>query len=354
MRRAGAAAGLERGGLDGSLIERGFRAAIGEAVCHVGATAPNPPVGCVILDSAGAILAAAAHHRAGEPHAEALALRLCRERRLLDQAATAIVTLEPCNHTGRTPPCTEAILASPISTVWIGSADPNPRVAGGGAARLRAAGLSVHCLEPDSEAGHDCAALIAPFARATRDGRPWITVKQALDAAGGMVPPAGARTFTGPEALLLAHRLRRACDAIITGVGTIVADNPLFTVRHVADHPHRRRILAVPDRGGGVSDAYRLDAEARGLSLRTAPDLRALIASLSQEGVLWALVEAGPRLLRAIQRDDLWDDWLTIRQDKAGHDHVEWRGKRTATPLRLIDPALTGHAPKGTPCSAAS
>jgi diaminohydroxyphosphoribosylaminopyrimidine deaminase / 5-amino-6-(5-phosphoribosylamino)uracil reductase len=337
MRCSGAATHDDVEEFAGEAIALGFRLAIDEAVRFIGATAPNPPVGCAILDAQGQILSVAAHHRAGEPHAEALALLLCREAGLMYRAAAAVVTLEPCNHTGRTGPCTEALLASPIREVWIGAPDPNPRVVGGGEARLREAGLDVRRVPAASTVGLDCAALIAPFATAARGGRPWITVKQALDTHGGMVPPPGAKTFTGTEALHLAHRLRRATDAIITGMGTILADSPHFTVRHLPDHPGRQRIIAVPDRGERLPDAYRREAESRGFLLRTAPDLSSLLQLLAREGVLWAMVEAGPRLLATIERDGLWDDWLTIRHDACGQDRFSVRGREAATPLRLIE-----------------
>ena len=345
MRRLGAATRDDLAETDQGTIARGIRAAIAEAARHVGATAPNPPVGCAILDARGRILSAAGHHRAGSLHAEALALRLCREAGALDRAATAIVTLEPCNHAGRTGPCTEAILDSPIRTVWIGSADPNPGVVGGGAARLRQAGLDVHTIAPDSDDGRDCAALIVPFARLVRDGRPWVTVKQALDQRGSMVPPPGTKTFTGTASLHLAHRLRRATDAIITGIGTILADDPHFTVRHVPDHAGRRRILAVPDRGAAIPERYRAAAQARGFMLRTAPDMAALLEVLGQEGVLWAMVEAGPRLLATIERDGMWDDWLTIHNQAPEQDRLRLRSRTAPSPLRLIE---------GIPCSPAS
>ena len=362
MRRFGAETHDDTAG-ESDPITRGFRAAIVEAVRFVGATAPNPPVGCAILDGEGQILTVAAHHRAGEPHAEALALRLCHEAGLLHRAVTALVTLEPCNHTGRTGPCTEAILASPIRSVRIGAPDPNPRVVGGGASRLREAGLQVEWLDPESGPGRDCAALIAPFSLSSGAGRPWITVKQALDAGGGMVPPQGARTFTGADALDLAHRLRRATDAVVTGMGTILADRPHLTVRRVPDHPDRRRILAVPDRDGTLPEAYRHEAAARGFMVRTAADLPSLLRMLAREGVLWALVEGGPRLLAEIERDGLWDDWLTIRHDAAGRDRLALRTRLAVTPLRLIEgidaagPAIAPLAPpamKGYECFPAS
>src|SRR4029079_2324066 len=121
--------------------------------------------------------------------------------------------------------------------------DPNPKVAGGGAEALRSNGLEV--LEhPTAEA----ADLIAPFCRLVRSGKPWVVVKQALSRAGSMVPPPGQKTFTSEGSLLLAHRLRKESDAIITGSGTILADDPLFTVRRVPDHPGKRRFLALLDR----------------------------------------------------------------------------------------------------------
>ena len=155
-----------------SPVAQGFRAAIAAACTHLGATAPNPPVGCAILDRDGRLLAAAGHERAGQPHAEALALRRLADAGRLAEAHTLLVTLEPCNHQGRTGPCTEAILASPVRTVWIGCADPNPHVGGHGADRLRGSGLAVHRLGtgPDAEEARlhcDCRALIAPFRRST-------------------------------------------------------------------------------------------------------------------------------------------------------------------------------------------
>ncbi|WP_428377443.1 bifunctional diaminohydroxyphosphoribosylaminopyrimidine deaminase/5-amino-6-(5-phosphoribosylamino)uracil reductase RibD [Lichenicoccus sp.] len=321
----------------GTGIASAYAAAIAEAARFVGATAPNPPVGCAILDADGEILTVAAHHRAGAPHAEALALLQCEAAGSLSRAATAVITLEPCNHVGRTRPCTDALLASPIRDVWIGAGDPNPRVTGGGAARLCEAGLAVQVAPPDSPEGRDCLALIAPFTSFIRGLRPWITVKQALDAEGSMIPPAGARTFTAPLSLHLAHRLRRATDAIITGMGTVLADAPHFTVRHVADHADRRRIIAVLDRTGALPAAWRQEAQARGFRVATAPDLGGLMQLLLDEGVLWAMVEGGPRLLDILARASLWDDWLTIRHRPEGEDLVGIRARTAITPLRLVE-----------------
>src|SRR5665213_3561108 len=135
-----------------NLIAQGMTAAIEAARAFEGATAPNPPVGCVLLDRSGAVLGVAAHQKAGALHAEALAIKTARAAGLVHLIHTVVVTLEPCNHHGRTPPCTEAILATPAKAVVIGMADPNSLVQRRGAKRL-AAGLSVsfldHAQQPD-------------------------------------------------------------------------------------------------------------------------------------------------------------------------------------------------------------
>lgn len=349
-------------------IAGGIRAALDAAAEYIGATAPNPPVGCAILDASGEVLVAAAHQRAGEPHAEVLALRRLGAAGLAARAATLVVTLEPCNHTGRTGPCTEAILSSPVRNVWIGSSDPNPHVAGHGAQRLRAAGCIVHVLPeqfgPEAAAlSHDCAALIAPFRRWSGTGRPWITVKQALDVSGSMIPPPGAATFTGSASLRLAHRLRRCTDAIVTGTGTLRADLPAFTVRHLPDHPGRRRLLAVLGEAAHLPDNYAEAARARGLDLHLVPSLDRLLPLLGEASVLWAMVEAGPRLLRSLCDAGLWDDWLTIARPhpSAGDGSPDRLGivlaphAGNASPLRLLPELrdITPHSEED-PCSRAS
>ena len=330
-------------------VAAGFRSAIDAAVEFIGATAPNPPVGCAILDASGTVLMTAAHQRAGQPHAEALALRRLDEAGLSWRAATLLVTLEPCNHRGRTGPCTEAILASPVRSVWIGSIDPNPHVSGHGAERLRAAGCTVQRLAGRTGAGaaalaRECDALIVPFRRWADTGRPWVSVKQALDAADGMIPPPGAKTFTTPASLRLAHRLRRCTDAIVTGTGTLRADRPGFTVRHLPDHPDRRRLLAVLGRAEHLPDGYARLAAENGLDLRMVASPDRLLPLLAEAGVLWAMVEAGPRVLRSLRDAGLWDDWLTITHPDAatGPEPADRLGivlarqAGTLSPLRLL------------------
>jgi diaminohydroxyphosphoribosylaminopyrimidine deaminase / 5-amino-6-(5-phosphoribosylamino)uracil reductase len=309
-----------------------------EADRHVGATAPNPPVGCVLLDGEGEVLATGAHVRAGQPHAEAAALAACRAAGRIERVHTALVTLEPCSHTGRTPPCTEALLSTPVQTVWIGAPDPHPRAPGAGVARLAAAGRTVALIaELDHPAAgqlaRDAARLVEPFAKLSRTGRPWVLVKTALDARGSMIPPPGAKTFTSPSSLALAHRLRRRSEAIITGSGTVLADDPSFTVRHVADHADRRRRLAILDRRGRTPDSYLQAATTRGLDPSLHTDIGALLDELGAAGVLTALVEAGPSVRQAILEAGLWDEEVVFRCDGvAGRpDTVETRRRLPAT-----------------------
>lgn len=306
------------------------RAALSAAEAFAGATAPNPPVGCAVLDADGALLACEAHVRAGAAHAEAAAIAACRKQGVLGRAQTLVVTLEPCNHQGRTPPCADAILETPVKRVWIGARDPNRTVAGGGVGRLAAAGVSVAGWD---QLGHSDAAalaaaadrLIGPFRTWCLKGRPWLTIKQAIAADGGMVAPGGRGTFTSANSLLLAHRLRRRADAIITGSGCILADDPAFTVRHLPDHPGKIRVLAILDRRRRVPRAYLEAARGRGFEVVVSDDLDALLADLAARGVLEALVEAGPTLHRSFLELGLWDEQVVIRQGAgpAGADVAE-------------------------------
>jgi diaminohydroxyphosphoribosylaminopyrimidine deaminase/5-amino-6-(5-phosphoribosylamino)uracil reductase len=292
--------------------------AIRLAQATIGATAPNPPVGCVVLDAAGRPLASAAHKGAGTAHAEAAALAACRCAGRIDDAHTLVVTLEPCNHHGRTGPCTEAILASPVRRVIFGVADPNPDVAGGGQVRLRAAGIRCEALGdalPDQ--GHladQCADLIAPFAKHCREGLPWVTVKEVRDRSGSMIPPPGRKTFASDASLDHAHLLRRRSDAILTGVGTVLADAPLLTVRRVDDHPNRRRHLVIMDRSARTPGSYLLAAWTRGLDPMLGQDIETSLRDLARKGCLNVLVEAGPLLTQAVLATDLWDERVLIRQ----------------------------------------
>ena len=268
----------------------------------MGATAPNPPVGAAALDENGQVLAIAAHQRAGTDHAEAALLKLCREQNLMPQLHTICVTLEPCNHHGRTPPCTGAIIATGVKRVVVGARDPNPQVTGGGIERLRTAGIAVI----ENVENEMCRRLIHAFAFHAQTGKPFITVKRAFDANGSMIPPVGQKTFTSTDSLRLAHALRKKAGAIITGSGTILADAPLFNVRHLPDHAATRRILAILDRRGRVSNTYVKDATTRGFDVRVYNDFDSCILELGRQGIIDSLVESGPILSRFVLDSPHW------------------------------------------------
>lgn len=345
-------------------IANGFRKAIYEALQYVGRTAPNPPVGCAILDEQGNILTVAAHHQAGALHAEALALQQCKELGVWDKISDVIVTLEPCNHTGRTPPCSEALLKTPAKRIWVGVKDPNPYVHGAGRFRLRNGGKEVILLDEISSATaqywhQQCIDLLAPFTKFMLENKAWITVKQALNIAGSMVPPKGQKTFTSPSSLTLAHQLRRGTEAIITGVNTIKMDLPSFTVRHVSDHVGIKRLLVVCSQTHktlqeALPEQYIDQAQANGFSLILCNDLQTLPALLCAHKVMWAMVEAGPVLLHELRKLQLWDEWLTIRQQAQGEDDVNIISRHAAYPTRQLLSVTDFHFAKEDLCSLVS
>ena len=203
-----------------------------------GQTHPNPVVGAVVVEG-GKIVARGWHRQAGGPHAEILALDALGRRA---PRATLYVTLEPCCHTGRTGPCTERVLAAGIKRVVVGCLDENPLVAGKGIRRLRRAGVQVDvgCLQ------RECRSANRGFFRWIQEGRPQVTLKAAATLDGFIAPRQTNGTanghirsrihwITGPAARLAAHRLRAGHDAILVGVGTVIADDPQLTVRLPGD-----------------------------------------------------------------------------------------------------------------------
>jgi diaminohydroxyphosphoribosylaminopyrimidine deaminase / 5-amino-6-(5-phosphoribosylamino)uracil reductase len=194
------------------------------AVRARGLTSPNPMVGAVVVTD-GVVVGRGYHRKAGAAHAEVEALSEAGARA---RGATLYVTLEPCNHHGRTPPCADAVLAAGVARVVAAVADPNPRVVGGGGARLRAAGVAVTfgCLEPEARA------LNRAFFTAIREGRPHVTLKWAMTLDGKIAAfDRQSRWITGEVARAEAHRLRSESDAVLVGIGTALADDPALDVR---------------------------------------------------------------------------------------------------------------------------
>ncbi|MGH8274256.1 MAG: bifunctional diaminohydroxyphosphoribosylaminopyrimidine deaminase/5-amino-6-(5-phosphoribosylamino)uracil reductase RibD [Gammaproteobacteria bacterium] len=204
--------------------ERMMRRALRLAVRGLRTCAPNPAVGCVIVKD-GRIVGEGFHARAGERHAEAIALAAAGAAA---RGATAYVTLEPCNHHGRTPPCTQALIEAGVSRVVTATEDPDPRVAGMGLAALREAGIEVESGLCEVEARRINRGF---FSRHDR-GRPWLTLKLAASLDGkGALGDGTSQWITGPTARAAVHRARARSGAILTGVGTVLADDPALTVR---------------------------------------------------------------------------------------------------------------------------
>jgi diaminohydroxyphosphoribosylaminopyrimidine deaminase/5-amino-6-(5-phosphoribosylamino)uracil reductase len=201
-----------------------MKLALKEARKGLGRTSPNPSVGAVVVKD-GTIVGKGYHKKAGLPHAEPNALQAAGSKA---KGATIYVTLEPCNHTGRTPPCTRAILAAGIGRVVIGMADPNPKVTGSGAEFLAAQGVAV-------SAGilqHECCELNRPFIKHATIGLPWVIMKAGMSMDGRIAAGVGRRTaITGPKSLRQVHMLRDRVDAILIGVETAITDNPSLTTR---------------------------------------------------------------------------------------------------------------------------
>jgi len=287
---------------------------------------PNPRVGCVLVRD-GAIVGEGWHERAGEPHAEVHALRAAGERA---RGATAYVTLEPCSHHGRTPPCAEALIAAGVSRVVAAMADPNPLVAGSGLALLRAAGIETASglLENDA-----CELNVGFVARMTR-GRPWLRLKAAASLDGRTALNNGvSQWITGAEARRDGHAWRARACAILTGIGTVRDDDPQLTVRAVETTRQPLRVVVDSQletslsakilRGGPVLVAAAVDDEKKANLLRAAGaevlvlpnaagkvDLKGLLEDLARRGINEVHAEAGCKLNGSLLREGLVDELL--------------------------------------------
>ncbi|GAB4350953.1 MAG: bifunctional diaminohydroxyphosphoribosylaminopyrimidine deaminase/5-amino-6-(5-phosphoribosylamino)uracil reductase RibD [Immundisolibacter sp.] len=300
--------------------------------------APNPRVGCVLVRG-GVQVGAGYHQRTGERHAEAHALAEAGDRA---RGATAYVTLEPCVHHGRTPPCAEALIAAGVARVVAAMPDPNPQVSGKGLARLRAAGVVVDC----GLLGAEAAALNPGFIKRMTSGRPYVRVKVAQSLDGRSALGNGrSRWITGPAARADVQRWRARSQAIITGIGTVLADDPQLTVRDVPGAPQplrvvldsrlrmpvAARLLAQPGSTvlatlnvGGPNAAALEAAGAELLALPAGPggvDLTSLLEILGRRQCNEVLVEAGPCLAGAFLAAGLTDELIVYTAPHLlGHD----------------------------------
>jgi len=287
-----------------------------------GTVLPNPVVGCVLLDAAGAVIGEGFHQRAGLPHAEVLALRDAGSRA---RGSTAVVTLEPCNHTGRTGPCTEALIGAGVARVLVAVRDPWEPAAGG-MDRLAAAGIQVVDLSGQLESD-GAREVNRVWLTANRLRRPFVTWKSGMTIDGRVAAADGSsRWITSQAARADVHRLRGQVDTMMVGVGTVLADDPQLTARGIQDprQPNgeaapRQPLRVVVDSGGRTPARARvLDDAAETLIATSAEfgsaggrvDLALLLHTLYDRGRRHVLLEGGPRLAASMVDDGLVDEVL--------------------------------------------
>ncbi len=328
-----------------------LRRAVRLAVRGHGGAEPNPMVGCVLVDKSGRVVGEGHHRRCGEAHAEAMALRRAGTQA---RGATAYVTLEPCNHHGRTPPCSEALRAAGVVRVVYATSDPNP-IAAGGAAALAGHGIAVErlaCREADL--------LNEPFLKRVRSGLPWVMAKWAQSIDGKIATRTGdSKWISGERARRMVHRERGRVDAILVGFGTALRDDPQLTARGVRRRRIARRVvvdldLELPadrqllERGADgkstivITRSEHADtARARGLEPLAWPaggGWRSVLKALATDhGVTTLLVEGGGGLLGELAAAELLDEaWVFVAPLLLG-DEDAVSAVRGLTPLAIAD-----------------
>ncbi len=303
---------------------------------------PNPTVGCVLTRD-NVVLGEGAHHYDARDHAEIAALRQASASGHSVHGATAYVTLEPCSHQGRTGPCANALLSAGIRRCVVATVDPNPLVRGRGVALLRSANVSVVLLDPAHPLAQQARRLNDAFAHFIQHRRPFVTLKAALSADGKLAPPSSTRTLalphwiTGAPARADVQLLRHASDAILTGIGTVLADNPSLTDR--TGLPRRRPLLRVvldsnlrtpldsrlvtsaandlllfcSQESAAASDPRAAELTASNLEILRIPslhhhlDIHSVFRELAQRQILSLLVEAGAQINVGFLSSDLVD-----------------------------------------------
>lgn len=276
---------------------RYMQVALALARRNLGQTWPNPSVGAVVVKN-GQIISQGYTARGGRPHAEAQALAQDA------QGAILYVTLEPCSHQGKTPPCTQAIIQAGIAQVVIACRDPNPQVNGQGVAQLRAAGIEVI----EDVCGREAAEINCGFFSVIQKKRPFISIKLASSLDGKIATSSGqSQWITGEAARAFGHLLRSRYDAIATGIGTVLADNPMLTCR-LPGLEDRSPVRVVFDRDGRLPGDSALARTTGGVPVWVLSDgVERAVETLAERGITRLLVEAGPTLSTAFLQSELVD-----------------------------------------------
>jgi len=318
--------------------------ALGLAHQAIGLSEPNPRVGCVIVARDGRVIGRGHTQQAGGPHAEVMALRDVQARGDSAEGASVFVTLEPCSHHGRTPPCCEALIEAGVARVVMAVQDPNPQVAGQGAACLRAAGIAVDMAADmaDGKALTDAARElnIGFFSRMQR-ARPWVRLKAAVSLDGRTALDNGvSQWITGAAARADGHAWRKRAGAVLTGVGTVIEDNPRLDVRLV-ETAHQPLRVIVDSRLQTPPASRILDAPGSALIYAASPDERRRLALLERDAEIELRPDAAGKVdLAAMLRD--------LAQRGINELHVEAGHKLNGSFVRagLVDEFLIYMAPK--------
>ncbi|OUV40491.1 MAG: bifunctional diaminohydroxyphosphoribosylaminopyrimidine deaminase/5-amino-6-(5-phosphoribosylamino)uracil reductase RibD [Methanobacteriota archaeon] len=283
-----------------------------------GRVAPNPLVGCVLVKK-GEIIAEGWHDHLGGLHAEQMAIHDAESKGRSPNGATAYVTLEPCNHYGRTPPCTEALLWSGVKHVIVAHPDPNPTVRGKGFQVLRDAGISVQSGLLEKEAAEQ----MKPFLHWCEHRRPMVTVKLAIDANSSVDDRSEeAQRFTSEACLDEVHRLRMDCDAILVGAETVERDNPSLTVRRFETERQPLRVILDPkERTNQEATVYTDGYD----TIQVGADYNGLLPLLNRLGDMEKqrlLIEGGPKTIHSFLSEELVDEFYLVQSNVVHHEPV--------------------------------
>jgi len=300
-----------------------MRLALAEAEKGRGRTHPNPAVGALVVRG-GRVISRGHHQKAGLPHAEVNALRSAGARA---RGADVYVTLEPCNHQGRTPPCTDALIAAGVRRVFFGSADPNPLVDGHGARRLRRARIEVHAGVLRAQ----CDAANEPWFKFITTGIPWVVLKAAMTLDGKLATRTGDSKWISSEpSRRLVHRWRNELDAVLVGAGTVRVDDPRLTVRSVRGGRNPVRVVLGP-----IPPRARILRQP-GETISERGPLLAVLRRLGRRGITTVLVEGGAKVHGAFLAAQLWDVLrLFIAPKIFGADALSWAGQTRSRSLEV-------------------
>tara|TARA_B110000444_G_scaffold126326_1_gene118797 strand:+ start:10503 stop:11519 length:1017 start_codon:yes stop_codon:yes gene_type:complete len=283
-----------------------------------GKVSPNPPVGCVLVKD-GKVIAEGWHDHLGGLHAEQMAIHDAENNGHSPNGAIAYVTLEPCNHFGRTPPCTEALMWAGIKQVIIAHKDPNPTVRGAGIQALKEAGITVSNGLLEEQA----ASQMRPFLHWCENRRPLVCVKLAVDSNGSVDDRSEeAGRFTSEGCLDKVHELRRECDAILVGVNTVIRDNPFLTIRRVETNRQPLRIVIDPNHRTPKSSNLLTDGLETLVVDEDFRSLPALLNLLGDKEIQRLMVEGGPTTISHFLEQGLVDEFYLVQSSQTHQQPV--------------------------------